>query len=89
MHLLGCQGQKKQTVDQFYTEVIQWEKPASREIGRVRFSLVARLAPQEEKEEPTAPLHGTAAWQVSGKFRRPAQAVVGELIVKPLTMKDV
>jgi len=43
MHLTGCQDQKKQPLDEFYTEVAQCEKPDSRENGRVMLSLIARL----------------------------------------------
>jgi hypothetical protein len=43
MHLIGCQDQKKQPLDEFYTEVTHWEKPVSREVGRVMLSLIARL----------------------------------------------
>lgn len=43
MHLIGCQDQKEQHLDAFYTEVTQWEEPVSREIGRVMLCLIARL----------------------------------------------
>ena len=43
MHLLGCQDQKKQPLDEFYTEVKHWEKTVSREVCRVMLSLIARL----------------------------------------------
>ena len=41
MHLIGCQEKKKQTLDEFYTEVTRSENPVSREIGRVMLSLIA------------------------------------------------
>ena len=43
MHLIGCQDQKEQHLDAFYTEVTQWDQAVSREIGKVMLSLVARL----------------------------------------------
>jgi len=72
MHLLGCQDQKKQTVDQFYTEVIQWEKPVSRELGRVRLSLIARLAPKKKKKSrrSTEPPPGKSAASSGVPYRR-------------------
>ena len=51
MHLIGCQDQKKETLDEFYTAVTRSEEPVSREIGRVMLSLIARLraAPDEHR----------------------------------------
>ena len=51
MHLTHCQDQKKQTLDEYYTEVTTWENAVSRDVGRVMLALINRLRalPDERK----------------------------------------
>ena len=43
MHLTHCQDQKRQTLEEFYTDVTTWDKATSRDVGRVMLGLIARL----------------------------------------------
>jgi hypothetical protein len=43
MHLTKCQNQKKQTLEEFYTEVTTWEKATSRGAAKVMLGLISRL----------------------------------------------
>lgn len=43
MHLTGCQDQKSQTLDEFYTEVSRQESFVCREGGKAMLDLIARL----------------------------------------------
>ena len=43
MHLTHCQDQKKQTLEEFYTEVSQQDSVVCREGGRAMLDIIARL----------------------------------------------
>lgn len=43
MHLTRCQDQKRQTLEEFYTEPAQSAEPVSREGGEAMLDLLARL----------------------------------------------
>src|SRR3954463_5203532 len=43
MHLVGCQDQKSQNLEEFYSEAASSEKPVPHRIGPVMLALIARL----------------------------------------------
>jgi predicted transcriptional regulator len=80
MHLTPCQDQKKQTLDEFYTEVTTWENAGSRDVGRVMLGLIARLrALPDERRVFGLTSHLRLCLLASDSYRSPWYVIVSAL----------